>query len=70
MREERWKNAVQSIDSRRPYYATTSDACKKALQRDTAEGYRDALREIVNSPNRSGEYAQVIDTARDALKDE
>jgi hypothetical protein len=68
MREERLKNAVQAIASHRPYYATTSLACEKALRQDTAEGYRDALRDIVKHGG-SGEYAQVMDTARDALKD-
>ncbi len=70
MREEKWKNAVETIAKHRPYYATTSIACEKAMKRDTAEGYRDALREIVGSSNSSGEYAQVMDTARKALKDE
>lgn len=67
MRGEAEKAAVQEI-AKHAYYATTGSACERALRSDTPEGYRAALHEIVNSPNRSGEYAVNISRAEDTLR--
>lgn len=62
MKEERWKQAVEKI-SKNAGYATNADACEKALRQDTAQGYRDALREVSKHP-----YYLVNETAvREAL---
>lgn len=69
MRGESTKRAVQEI-VKHSYYGSTGDACRRALREDTSEGYSRALSEILNSPNRSGEYAVNIDTAKDALRND
>ena len=69
MRGESVKKAVQEIHDH-AYYANTSDACKEAMHRDTPEAYRLALEKIVNSPNRSSEYAVNIDKAEKALRED
>lgn len=69
MRGEAMKKAVQEI-SEHAYYATTGDACRKAMQADTPEGYARALDAIINSNNRSSEYAVNISRAEEALRED
>jgi hypothetical protein len=69
MRGEESKRAVQEIE-KNAHYATTGSACRRALNEDTADGYTRALKEIVNSPNRSGEYGVNIDKAERALRED
>ncbi len=69
MRGELSKQAVQQI-VKQARYATTGDSCRRALQEDSSEAYHYALQEIVNSPNRSSEYAVVIDAAEHALRND
>jgi hypothetical protein len=69
MRGEAAKQAVQQIE-KHSYYASTGDACRRALRADTPEAYTRALSEIVNSGNRSGEYATNISAAESALRKE
>ena len=69
MRGEATKRAVQQIE-KHAYYHTTGRACREALREDTPEGYRAALKEIINSPNRGGEYAVNIDAAEKALRED
>jgi len=64
MKEENWKRAVEKI-SKNAGLATTAIACEKALERDTAEGYRAAL-EVVKNANNS-EYAVNVSEAKKAL---
>jgi hypothetical protein len=69
MRGERMKEAVQQIE-KNAHYATTGSACRRAMQEDTPEAYHSALREIVNSSNRSGEYGVNIDKAERAIRED
>lgn len=65
MREEKWKKAVQEI-SKNAGYATIAIACEKALEKDTAEGYREALQVALEHPM----YLSTELIAKKALRDE
>lgn len=67
MKGELSKRACQEILSH-AHYASTADACRRALREDTPEAYHHALHEITTSTNRSSEYAVVIDKAEHALR--
>lgn len=69
MRGELAKAAVQQIE-KHAHYATTGSACREAMRQDTPEAYLSALKQIVTSPNRGGEYGVNIDAAEHALRND
>ena len=69
MRGEEAKRTIQQIE-KHAYYASTGSACREAMRQDTPEAYVSALSKIVDSPNRSGEYAVNISAAQCALNKE